>query len=145
MSSHRRARRRQIHSAINITSLTDVALVLLIIFLITATFLGVEEGVEVKLPGAASSTPREDVGAIMVVVTDEGKVYIDGQEIPGPMLVPAFEERAESGANRVVIRGDMASSYLAVFQVLDAARLAGLSDIALATRAVDAPPPSESS
>ncbi|MBP7561922.1 MAG: biopolymer transporter ExbD [Armatimonadetes bacterium] len=137
MRHSRRSGRSQIVSAINITSLTDVALVLLIIFLITATFLGTEEGVEVNLPGAASGAPREDVGAIMVVVTQEGRVVMDGVEIAVPQLVPAFEERAATGANRVVIRGDRSSSYEAVFMVMDAARVAGLRDIALATRSVD--------
>lgn len=137
MRRARRSGRGQILSAINITSLTDVALVLLIIFLITATFLGTEEGVEVNLPGAASGAPREDVGAIMVVVTQEGRIVMDGVEIAVPQLVPAFEERASTGANRVVIRGDRSSSYEAVFMVMDAARVAGLRDIALATRSVD--------
>ena len=137
MRHSRRSGRSPIVSAINITSLTDVALVLLIIFLITATFLGTEEGVEVNLPGAASGAPREDVGAIMVVVTQEGRVVMDGVEIAVPQLVPAFEERAATGANRVVIRGDRSSSYEAVFMVMDAARVAGLRDIALATRSVD--------
>lgn len=134
----RRSRRQQtgpIFSGVNITSLTDVALVLLIIFLMTATFLGTEEGVDVELPGAQSSTPREDVGAITVMVTPEGRIYMDGQEIPVPLLVPAFEERGATGANRVVIRGDRSASYEAVFLVMDAARVAGLRNIALATRA----------
>lgn len=73
----------------------------------------------------------------MVVVTQEGRVVMDGVEIAVPQLVPAFEERAATGANRVVIRGDRSSSYEAVFMVMDAARVAGLRDIALATRSVD--------
>jgi biopolymer transport protein ExbD len=128
-------RRRHIHCEINVTPLTDVALVLLVIFMLTATFLGVEQGVDVDLPGAASATPRQDVGAVLVMVAMDGRVRIDSQEIPRDKLVQAFREKAAVGGRKqVVIRGDRAASYKAVFEVMDAARLAGLSDISLATQ-----------
>jgi biopolymer transport protein ExbD len=133
-------RRRHIHAEINVTPLTDVALVLLVIFMLTATFLGVEGGVDIDLPGATSATPRQDVGAVLVVVAKDGQVRIDSQEIPRDKLVQAFREKAAVGGRKqVVIRGDRAASYKAVFEVMDAARVAGLSEISLATQ--QAPPP----
>lgn len=134
-------RPRRIVSGINITPLTDVALVLLLIFMMTATFLGLEEGIEVELPGAATATPREDVGAILVLVDGSGRVVIDSQEIRSDQLIPAFREKARvGGSKQVVIRGDRKASYQDVFRVMDAARLAGLSDIALATQRPEEPP-----
>jgi len=140
MSTRLYRRPRGIQAAINVTSLTDIALVLLVIFMVTATFLGIEEGVDVKLPGAASASPREDVGAIMVLVAADGRVFIDLQEVSRNMLVPAFKEKARVGGRKqVVIRGDRDASYEGVFEVMDAARMSGLPDIALATQPAPTP------
>jgi biopolymer transport protein ExbD len=128
-------RRRRLVAAINITPLTDVALVLLVVFMITATFLGSEANVNVDLPGAASATAREDVGGILAVARSDGGFVIDGQEIPRKLLVSAFREKAKVGGHKqVVIRGDRSCRYEDVFAMMDAARLAGLTDIALATQ-----------
>lgn len=132
----RRRSRRRLVTGINITPLTDVALVLLVVFMMTATFLGTEADVDVTLPGAASATAREDVGAILAIVRGDGTVTIDGQQIPRELLVAAFREKSQVGGRKqVIVRGDRACRYEDVFSVMDAARLSGLTDIALATRA----------
>ncbi len=140
VSERRRRRQRRLVAGINITPLTDVALVLLVVFMMTATFLGTEGDVDVRLPGAASATAREDVGAILVLVRPDGVVSIDGQAVSRELLVAAFRERARvGGAKQVVVRGDRACRYEDVFAVMDAARVAGLHEIALATQPA-APP-----
>jgi len=137
-------RTRRTMSGINITPLTDVALVLLVVFMVTATFLGEEEGVDVRLPGAASATARQDVGAILVQVEADGSVTMDGQRVDERLLIPAFRERSKvGGVKQVVIRGDRGASYESVFAVMDAARLAGFVDIALATEPLARPPEPE--
>ncbi len=141
-----KARERRAIAGINITPLTDVALVLLVVFMVTATFLGEEEGVDIRLPGASSATARQDVGAIMVQVEADGSVTMDGQRVEERLLIPAFRERSEvGGVKQVVIRGDRDASYEAVFAVMDAARLAGLADIALATQPQAASAPEDGS
>ncbi len=118
---------------INITPLTDVLLVLLIIFMITATFLTAEESVDVQLPGAQSSEPRDDVGEIGVTITSAGEVYIEGQLVAPEDVLAAFLSLYKQGGRRtVLIRADRSVDYGLVFHVMDAARLANLTDVALA-------------
>lgn len=135
MASEGRSRRgRRAFAGINITPLTDVALVLLVVFMITATFLGTESDVDVDLPGASSAKAREDVGAILATVRPDGVFLIDNQAIPGDILAAAFREKAQTGGKKqVIIRGDRSCRYEDVFRMMDAARVAGLTDIALAT------------
>ena len=65
-----------VKSDINVTPLVDVVLVLLIIFMVTATYI-VKESIEVDLPRAAHA--GEATGSVLaVVLTREGEVYLDG-------------------------------------------------------------------
>jgi biopolymer transport protein ExbD len=124
-------------SEINITPLTDVMLVLLIIFMVTATFFVAEPAMQVELPPAVTSelVPRED-GEITVVVKQDGGMTVDDRPTTEAGLTNALLEAARTiQAERkvVVVRGDRQAAYGRVIWIMDAARLVGLRNVSLAT------------
>jgi len=127
---------------INITPLTDVMLVLLIIFMVTATFFVTEPAMEVVLPPAVSSdlVTKED-GEITVIVTAEGKLFVNEQATQAEGLTEALLEAAretESERKVVVVRGDTEAAYGQIIWIMDSARLVGLRNVSLATERPEA-------
>ena len=80
---------------INITPLTDVMLVLLIIFMVTATFFVTEPAMEVELPPAVSSdpVPKQD-GEITVIVNAQGQLFVNEEETSAEELTQALLDAA---------------------------------------------------
>ncbi len=122
---------------INITPLTDVMLVLLIIFMVTATFFVSEPAMQVQLPSAVSSdlVPREQ-GEITVIVSAEGRLLVDGQPTAPERLTEALMEgarRSDAEQKVVVVRGDTEAAYGQIIWIMDSARLVGLRNVSLAT------------
>ncbi|KPJ62532.1 hypothetical protein AMK68_04820 [candidate division KD3-62 bacterium DG_56] len=132
--THRPSR---IISDINITPLTDVMLVLLIIFMVTATFLVVEPSLDVRLPSAVTARARpEPERTITVSVAREGGIKVNGRASDREHLVEAMLAAARNlppGERVVMVRGDRDADYGTIVFVMDAARLVGLTKVALAT------------
>ncbi len=117
-------KKRRIFTEINITPLTDVALVLLIIFMITAPMI-IQSGINVKLPGAVSNdvTPEKN---IILNITADGKVYLGNQEITlKDLYLPLAALLAVSQTKIVIINADTAVKHGVVISVMDLARQAG--------------------
>ena len=117
---------------INITPLTDVFLVLLIIFMVTSSVLA-NTGKTVKLPEAqqASATPPK---AVSVTIAADGTVQVDGAAVRREALRSAIEAAlAETEEKQVILRGDGEIPYKDAVYVLDQAQLAGAEGFALAT------------
>jgi biopolymer transport protein ExbD len=115
---------------INVTPLVDIVLVLLIIFMVTANMI-VRETVEVDLPTGA--TGRETPKApLMVTLDKDGKVFLDGLEVPQPLLVPKMKETAANDKEaRAVISADPSLNYANVVQLIDLVKEAGIAKFAL--------------
>lgn len=104
-------------SEINVTSLVDVTLVLLIVFMITAPL--IRSGMQVQLPQAAA---REiDPGqAIVLTVTREGQLYWDKEKISIQVLRDRLEKRKVSGRLKpVLLQGDKDVAYGRIIEVMD--------------------------
>ena len=117
---------------INITPLTDVFLVLLIIFMVTSSVIA-NTGKNVKLPEAqqASSTPPK---AVNVTIAADGTVQVDGAAVNREALRGAIEAAlAKTEEKQVILRGDGEIPYKDAVYVLDQAQLAGAEGFALAT------------
>ena len=126
----------KIISDINITPLTDVMLVLLIIFMVTATFFVAEPAMRVSLPSAVTGTTEaEDTRDIAVTISETGEVGVNGKMVRMQDLVQELLNAAREieGKKVVRIRGDKDVRYGAIIYVMDAARLVGLRHVALAT------------
>jgi biopolymer transport protein TolR len=117
-------------SGINVTPLVDIVLVLLIIFMVTATYI-VRASIEVELPRAAHG--GESVGTLLaVVLTKDGEVYLDGMLRDEAQLVARTREAVANDANaRVIISADRAASHGAVVRVIDLVKDAGVTKFAI--------------
>ena len=123
---------------INITPLTDVMMVLLIIFMVTASFLVVEPSLDVRLPSAVTARSRpEPEQTITVSVARDGALKVNGRGAAREHLVEAMLAAARNlppGERSVMVRGDRDADYGTIVYVMDAARLVGLRRVDLATK-----------
>ena len=128
-----RGGRRAFNAEINVTPMVDVMLVLLIIFMITATAL--QRGVEVNLPKAATSNltvPKTT--PLLVTVTQDAKVYISETEIELGELTAKLLAIADEGyEERIFLQGDTNAAYGEVLSVMTQMKNAGFTNIALVT------------
>jgi biopolymer transport protein ExbD len=128
---------------INITPFTDVVLVLLIIFMVSASFLGVNAkgAMNVNLPSARTTEPTLPGKEIEITVTKTKALSINGAPIAVADLSGALNAmRKHSNIDLVVIKADEAVVYDRIVKVMDAVKLAGLDKIALATELEPNPP-----
>jgi biopolymer transport protein ExbD len=118
---------------INITPLTDIFLVLLIIFMITSSAI-IESGGSVNLPSAArtETSPR----GISVTLTPEQEIYVNQKKVTKDELEPALRAALGAGPDKVVIlRGDRNVLLGDAVWVLSVIKKSGASDIAVAAQA----------
>jgi biopolymer transport protein ExbD/biopolymer transport protein TolR len=118
-----------LNADINVTSLVDVAFVLLIIFMITAPIM--QGGVDVRLP-RAEARPIEPKAGLVVTVDRAGRVYLDQSALSFEdfrATFPAFVRTKRPTG--VYLRADGRVAYATVVQVLAVIRAAGVSDVGL--------------
>ena len=121
---------------INVTPIIDVALVLVIILLITAPMLSVAN-LEIELP-SAYSRDVEDQGFISITLSSSGEIAVDETVLAGveqlrSALVARIAEQ-ESDQAMVVVRADREIPHALVREVMEKARLAGATQLGIATR-----------
>jgi len=118
---------------INITPLTDVFLVLLIIFMVTSSVIA-NTGKKVDLPEAVqqASTPPK---AVNVTITEDGVVQVNDEVVKLERLRSHLEKAlAATDDKTVILRGDRKVVLEQAVFVLDQAQLAGAEGFALATK-----------
>ncbi len=130
---------------INVTPFVDVALVLLVIFMVTARLI-VARGIDVEKP--KSSVGGDLKGPILVSVDREGGIYVQGERYPDRPSARVALERlvAADPAAKAIVAGDARAAYGAIFNAVEACKQAGIESIALADDplapdALPAPPP----
>jgi biopolymer transport protein TolR len=127
-------RRHATMSEINVTPLVDVMLVLLIIFMVSAPLLTV--GVPIDLPQTKAKSLDQDKEPLVLAVNDNGKVYLQDQEIGLEELVTKLQAitQARGGfEERIYVRGDRKVNYGAVMKVMGRLSSAGFHRVALVT------------
>jgi biopolymer transport protein ExbD len=118
-------------SEINVTPLVDVVLVLLIIFMVTATYI-VRASIEVDLPRAAHG--GEATGTILsVIVTKDGLLYLDGVQRTEEELVAKTKEAVarEGDGARAIISADKGALHGSVVRAIDLVRGGGVTKFAI--------------
>ena len=114
---------------INVTSLVDVVLTLLVIFMITAPML--QGGVEVSVPRARTQSVPANEGVI-VTVDRQGTVYLGSEAVPWEQFDRRFAAYVrERGAKNVYLRADQGVPYGRVVQVLGAMKSADVATVGL--------------
>ena len=117
---------------IDLTPMLDVVFIMLIFFIVTASFVK-EAGIEVNRPEASTSQPKENVN-ILVAVNANNEIWMDKRRIDVRAVRANIERlHAENPKGAVVIQADNKSNTETVAAVLDAAREAGVFDVSLAT------------
>jgi biopolymer transport protein ExbD len=117
---------------INITPLTDIFLVLLIIFMVTTSVIS-NQGKEVDLPSStvASTTPQ----GVSVTVTEDGQIQVGDKFVSQQRLPAALKEALDAAREKVVVlRGDRKVMLGQAVNILDLAQQAGAKGFALATK-----------
>lgn len=115
---------------INVTPLTDIFLVLLIIFMVTSSAL-TQSGSAVELPRASGAA--QDAG-LVVTATADRRVELNGAPLTIDQLETALRAAFQKGAQRnVVLRGDRGILLDRAVQIMTIAKSAGAEKIAIAT------------
>ncbi|MDH4273451.1 MAG: biopolymer transporter ExbD [Gammaproteobacteria bacterium] len=117
-------------TGINVTPFVDVMLVLLIIFMVTATYI-VKEAIEVELPQAAAGG-ETTAKTLALTVTKDGKVYLDGAQVSDEALIASVKESTAKMTDlQAVIGADKAATHGAVVHVLDLLKTLGITKFAI--------------
>jgi biopolymer transport protein ExbD len=131
-----------VFAEINITPLTDIFLVLLIIFMVTSTVIvqqgpggGARAGLKVNLPkgGAADVTVRPT--DLSVAVLADGRYVLGGNVATADELKAAFDKaKTENPDTVVIVQADEGVPHGTVVQVMEMAKKAGLAQLAIGVR-----------
>lgn len=119
-------------SAIDMTPMLDVVFIMLIFFIVTASFVK-EAGIDVNRPDAATAV-QKDRANILIAISENNEIWIDKRQVD-VRAVQANIERlyAENPQGSVVIQADEESNTRVLIKVMDAARSAGVYDVSVAT------------
>lgn len=118
---------------INITPMLDLAYVLLVIFILMTT--ASVQGTKVNLPKASAAPSLAKPKTKSITVNNEGKIFLDTV----PVSIQELEQRLNQAKAQIpdlpiVLRGDSATQYQGVMDVLDVVGRVGITQVGLATK-----------
>ena len=114
---------------INVTSLVDVTIVLLIMFMIIAPI--AQGGIEVRVP-RAETAPLPSSEAVLVSMDQEGRVFVDRTEIQPDQVGEVLKQiRTSRGLGRVYVRADERIPYGEVARLMGRIRQAEFENVGL--------------
>ncbi len=130
----RRVRRHAGDQAdIDLTPMLDVVFIMLIFFIVTATFTK-ESGIDVNRPQAQTAEKKDRAG-IMVAIDDRNQIYIQRRRVDvRAVRANILRLVAESPKSGVVIQADELSKAGVLVEVMDQIRLAGVTNVSVATK-----------
>ncbi|RME02667.1 MAG: protein TolR [Deltaproteobacteria bacterium] len=129
-------RGRSALSEINVTPFVDVMLVLLVIFMVTAPL--IQQGIPVDLPKAKAESLTFSEEALIVTVTKEGEVFVEGPQgriaVTLSTLAPTLEELFAVRQRRdLFLKGDREVPYGRIIEVMSTLKGAGIQKIGMIT------------
>ena len=123
--------KKQVFSDINITPLTDIFLVLLIIMMVIAPLLD-QQGLSLTVPEHIEKQDIEEHKTVNVFIDDEDKFFINDEEIAADKLEETIKELAKTNPEGVVIQTSEETTNGAMVKVMDSARNVGVTSISVA-------------
>ena len=132
----------EIIAGINVTPLVDIVLVLLIIFMVTTTYI-VNPSIKVDLPKAATAEETTP-STVSVVVTSDGSLYLNGRPTDERALDGEVRKRVATKPDlQVIIAADAMARHGQVIHVVDLVKAAGVTRFAINTQPVAPPKPAD--
>lgn len=129
MAGGARFEEEDIITDINITPFVDVMLVLLVIFMVTATYI-VAQSIPVDLPEAG--TGEDVVTTLAITITEDGAMYLDGEKVDeGKLRETIRRTRKDNPDLRVIIAADQRIEHGVVVHVIDLVRKLGVAKFAI--------------
>ncbi|MBL4682976.1 MAG: biopolymer transporter ExbD [Nannocystaceae bacterium] len=128
-------------TAINVTPLVDVMLVLLIIFMVTTTVITNPEGVRVTKPEASSGEQLERE-SILLVCHQDGSILVDGERVSGgdAAIRDRITDKLARDKNlQGIVQCDTSAEVGSMVHLIDLLRTSGVKKYAIATKKPDAP------
>ncbi|TMO75047.1 biopolymer transporter ExbD [Pseudoalteromonas sp. S3785] len=118
---------------INMTPMLDVVFIMLIFFIVTASFVK-EAGIDVNRPEAVTAVKKERAN-ILVAISDKGEIWINKRQIDVRAVQANIERlKAENPQGSVVIQADKKATTDMLIKVMDASRAAGAFDVSIAAQ-----------
>ncbi len=123
--------KRQTFNEINITPLTDIFLVLLIIMMVIAPILD-QQGLSLAVPEyVEQNSIDKDAKLLTVTVTEDNKYFIDNNEILEADLLSTIKDLSQEKSDGLLIQASGDSSHQSVVRLMDNARNAGVQSISI--------------
>jgi len=130
----RSGKKQKLITEINITPLTDVILVLLVIFMITTPLI-LQSNIRVNLPSSVSGEPLEQARQINVTVTNEGVIYLDDKPVSRKTLkADIYRIHQAHPGLEVVLFSDRMVRFKDLVALLDVFNELGIKNLNIATR-----------
>ena len=118
---------------IDMTPMLDVVFIMLIFFIVTASFVK-EAGIDVNRPEAATAV-KNDRANILIAISDKGEIWINKRRIDVRAVQANIERlHAENPQGTVVIQADKKATTETLIKVMDASRAAGVYDVSIAAQ-----------
>jgi biopolymer transport protein ExbD len=115
---------------INIISLIDILVVLLIFYIATTVFKKSEPRIKIVVPSSTQAKTTTDTPPSIIYVTEDGKIFLDDAPVDVDKLGDMLKSRLAADPNfKVAMKADTKAPFGAIVQVLDAAHAANISDL----------------
>ena len=126
------SRNRDTFNEINITPLTDIFLVLLIIMMVIAPMLD-QQGLNLTVPEnvAQEQVQNKETKIMTIMISADDKFYMDGEEISSDKLENTIQANLKNYPDGLLIKTDADSSHGAMVRVMDSARNSGVTSISV--------------
>ena len=117
---------------IDLTPMLDVVFIMLIFFIVTATFIK-QAGIQVLRPDALTAEQKPTV-SMLIAISPTGEIWIDKKRVdPGTVRAHIEKLHAENPKGSIVIQADEESTHETLVIVMEAAKQAGVTNVAVAT------------
>lgn len=124
------SRQRDSFNEINITPLTDIFLVLLIIMMVIAPLLD-QQGLNLTVPDMVEQQQVKETKTMTIAVTNDNKYVFDGQEIAVNDLETLIKDKAKILPDGLLIQAAPDATHGAVVKLMDSARNSGVTSISM--------------
>lgn len=124
------SRERNTFNEINITPLTDIFLVLLIIMMVIAPLLD-QQGLNLSVPNNVEVTEIKDNKLLNITVTNDDRFFLGDNEIRPEKLEALIKDSSKEFPDGVMILAQPESTHGAVVKVMDSARNAGVTNVSI--------------